>query len=186
MPRPRCAEPLERDELELAWLAGIHQLVRESDGRLVPLAPGRVVDGFAGTSVGAAELLDDLDAHAPLLGEVDRRTVASSSSIRATAPLRPGTPALVGWDVGYARSHAARRSSPGSIDGRERCRQLRLVFSMLAGGAPFLLERLARSAGSTCAPCSIPASTSTSATHGRRAIELCIETFGVEQLVYGS
>jgi hypothetical protein len=56
---------------------------------------------------------------------------------------------------------------------------------MLAGGGPFQLERLARS-GIDVRSTLDPNTFLDVSTHGRRAIELCIETFGVSQLAYGS
>ena len=70
--------------------------------------------------------------------------------------------------------------------GRERWPELRLVFAMLAGGAPFHLERLALRSPLDVRSMLDPNVYLDVSTHGRRAIELCIETFGVEQLVYGS
>ena len=70
--------------------------------------------------------------------------------------------------------------------GRERWPELRLVFAMLAGGAPFHLERLALRSALDVRSMLDPNVYLDVSTHGRRAIELCIETFGVEQLVYGS
>jgi hypothetical protein len=69
--------------------------------------------------------------------------------------------------------------------GRERWPSLRIVFAMLAGGAAFHLERLAHR-GVDVRSSLEPNVYLDVATYGRRAIELCIETFGVSQLVYGS
>ena len=176
-------QPLERRSLEDAWLAGIHQLAQESHGRLVPLAPGRVVEGCAGTSL-AAELLDDLDAVAPLLDEVSQDG-GFLFVHPGTARLRPGTPRWWAGIVDYAAVMQAAWFS-WLDQGRERWPELRLVFAMLAGGAPFHLERLALRSALDVRSMLDPNVYLDVSTHGRRAIELCIETFGVEQLVYGS
>jgi predicted TIM-barrel fold metal-dependent hydrolase len=60
-----------------------------------------------------------------------------------------------------------------------------VVFAILAGGGPFQLERLA-SRGVTVRSGLHENVYFDTASYGRRAIELCIETFGVHQLVYGS
>jgi predicted TIM-barrel fold metal-dependent hydrolase len=70
-------------------------------------------------------------------------------------------------------------------DGRTRFPTLRIVFSILAGGGPYLLERLSQR-GVDVRSALDPRVYFDTATHGRRAIELCIETFGAHQLVYGS
>jgi hypothetical protein len=59
------------------------------------------------------------------------------------------------------------------------------VFAILGGGGPFHLERLARQ-GVDVRSALDPNTFFDVSTYGRRAIELCIETFGVGQLVYGS
>jgi hypothetical protein len=69
--------------------------------------------------------------------------------------------------------------------GRERWPTLRVVFAILAGGAPFQLERLAQR-GMDVRSALDPGVYFDTATYGRRAIELCVETFGVGQLAYGS
>jgi hypothetical protein len=69
--------------------------------------------------------------------------------------------------------------------GRTRWPRLRVVFALLAGGAPFQLERLAQRGVDVRSTLDENVFFDV-ATYGRRAIELCIETFGVHQLVYGS
>jgi predicted TIM-barrel fold metal-dependent hydrolase len=69
--------------------------------------------------------------------------------------------------------------------GRERHPALRIVFALLAGGAPFQHERLIHR-GVDVRGSLDPGTLFDTASYGRRAIELCIETFGVERLVYGS
>ena len=69
--------------------------------------------------------------------------------------------------------------------GRARWPKLRILFAMLGGGGPFQLERLARR-GVDVRSALDPNTFFEVSTHGRRAIELCVETFGVGQLAYGS
>ncbi len=69
--------------------------------------------------------------------------------------------------------------------GRQRWPDLRVLFAMLGGGGPFQLERLARRGVDVRS--SLDSNTFFEvSSHGRRAIELCLETFGVGQLAYGS
>ena len=59
------------------------------------------------------------------------------------------------------------------------------MFAILAGGAPVQLERLAHRGVDVRSALDARVYFDT-ATYGRRAIELCIQTFGVGQLTYGS
>lgn len=173
----------ERRALEDAWIDGARELADASGGRLAALAPNRVAGGFAGTSI-AAEMLDDLDAAAPLLDEVSR---SGGFLFVHPGPVRriPGTPRWWSWIVEYSAGMQAAWFS--WLDGgRARWPELRLVFAMLAGGAPFHLERLALRSPLDVRSMLDPNVYLEVSTHGRRAIELCIETFGIEQLVYGS
>jgi hypothetical protein len=172
----------ERDELELAWMEGTSELVRATSGRFRALAPSRVAEGFVGTSVGASALLEP-DAHASLLAEVD----AASGILFVhpePEPVEAGRPEWWSWTIGYA-AQMQRAYFAWLADGRERTPSVRIVFSILAGGGPFLLERLSQR-GVDVRSALDPRVYFDTATHGRRAIELCIETFGAHQLVYGS
>lgn len=172
----------EREELEEIWVEGIREVVRASGGRLLAFSPSRVRDGFVGVSVGAAALtgsdgedrgLDDADAAGlPVLVHPDRAT-----------PPPAGRPAWWDWATGYpARMQAAYFA--WLTDGRGRRPGLRVLFAALAGGGPFQLERLARQ-GIDVRSTLDPNTFFDVSTYGRRAIELCIETFGVGQLAYG-
>jgi hypothetical protein len=97
---------------------------------------------------------------------------------------RPELPEWWGWTVGYTSQMQAAYLSWLAL-GRARWPRLRVVFAILAGGAAFQLERLAHR-GVDVRSLLEPNVYLDVATYGRRAIELCIETFGVGQLVYGS
>lgn len=173
----------EREELELAWTDGVGELVRSSGGRFRAFAPWRVLEGFAGTSVGGSALTD-LDAHAALLDEVQAADAVLFVHPEAEAPSPPGFPDWWGWTAGYP-GQMQRAYLSWLASGRQRLPELRVVFSILAGGGPFLLERLSQR-GVDVRSALDPGVYFDTATHGRRAIELCIETFGAGQLVYGS
>lgn len=173
----------ERDELELVWVDGIRDVVRAAAGRFRALAPSRVVDGFAGTSVGGSALLD-LDRHATLLAEVGAAGCVLFVHPEAEAAHDPRRPPWWSWAAGYT-GQMQRAYLAWLGGGRERHPSLRVVFAILAGGAPFLLERLSHR-GVEVRSALDPGVYLDTATHGRRAIELCIETFGAGQLVYGS
>lgn len=172
----------ERRALEDTWIEGMREVVSRSDGRFRAFAPARAVDGCAGTTVSALELAE-LDRVAPLLDEVER-----SGGLLfvhpGPVPRRDDEPPWWAGTVAYtAQMQSAWFSWLGG--GRERWPKLPIVFAILAGGAPFHLERLARRGIDVRSTLDENVYLDV-ATYGRRAIELCIETFGVEQLLYGS
>ena len=175
--------PSEREELELAWADSAAALERSSDGRFRAFAPWRVLDGFVGTSVGASAIAD-LESHASLLDEVQVAGGVLFVHPETEAPPPPPLPDWWGWATGYP-GQMQRAYLAWLARGRERLPALRVVFAILAGGGPFLLERLSQR-GVDVRSALDPGVFFDTATHGRRAIELCIETFGAGQLVYGS
>jgi hypothetical protein len=179
------ASAAERDELELAWLDGIAGVVDGAPGRFRALAPSRVAPGCPGTSLGACALTE-LERHADLLTEVER----SGGFVFVHPEAFPGqSGAPEDWwgpvvDYGAQMQKAYFSWLAG---GRERFPTLRVVFAILAGGAPFQLERRAvRGDEADVRSALDPLVFFDVSSYGRRAIELCIETFGVHQLVYGS
>jgi len=99
-------------------------------------------------------------------------------------PTDPAWPPWWEWVTGYpARMQSAYLA--WLAIGRERWPTLKVLFAMLGGGGPFQLERLARR-GVDVRSALDPNTFFEVSTHGRRAMELCIETFGVDQLAYGS
>jgi hypothetical protein len=172
----------ERAELEHVWLEGIAAVVASSGGRFRAFAPGRVVDGLPGVSVGASALLD-FDDSAALLDAVSAAGLVLFVHPEAAGPA-PGRPEWWSWTTGYTAQMQAAYLA-WLAGGRKRWPSLRVVFAILAGGAAIQLERLAQQ-GVEVRSSLDPNVFLDVATYGRRAIELCIETFGVGQLVYGS
>ena len=171
----------ECEELELAWA----EAVRELDStRFRAFSPSCVREGFVGVSLGSSAFLD-FDAVAPTLdAAADGGAPPSSCIRRRVAPPATQRPEWWEWVVGYpARMQEAYVA--WLAFGRERWPTLRVLFAMLGGGGPFQLERLARR-GVDVRSALDPNTFFDVSTHGRRAIELCVETFGVGQLVYGS
>jgi len=172
----------ERDELELAWLEGIHELVRDGGGRYLALAPWRVDPATAGTSVGASALLTEHGAG--VLARVDEVGGLLFVHPEAEGPLPPGRPEWWQWTAGYAgQMQRAYLAWLGGL--RDDYPKLTIVFAMLAGGAPIQHERLIHR-GVNVRESPDPGTVFETSSYGRRAIELCIETFGVERLAYGS
>jgi 6-methylsalicylate decarboxylase len=173
----------ERVELEEAWVEGTRALVGGAGGRLLAFSPGVPREGFVGVSLGSS-LLTDLDGPAPMLDAAEASQTLVFVHPDAGRNRGETRPAWWDWVTGYpARMQEAYLA--WLAFGRERWPTLRLVFAMLAGGGPFQLERLARR-GIDVRSAIDPNTFFDVSTHGRRAIELCAETFGVGQLVYGS
>jgi predicted TIM-barrel fold metal-dependent hydrolase len=172
----------ESDELVGAYEEGVLEVARAAAGRIVPLAASPRLDGFAGVCMAATALVD-LDAIAGMLDEVER---AGKLLFVHPAP-GSGVDALPAWwpeVVDYtAQMQAA--CAGWLAGGVERWPNLRVVFAILAGGWPFQLERL--SSRGVDARTALHANVFfDTASYGRRALELCLATFGVGQLVYGS
>ncbi len=69
--------------------------------------------------------------------------------------------------------------------GVSRWPNLHVVFAMLAGGAPFQLERL-RSRGVSGRDVLHESVFFETSSYGNRALELCMATYGVSQLIFGT
>jgi len=178
-----CPPTLELDaELEEAYHEGIAEVVTASDGRLLALACGSARDGFAGASVPAWDLAG-LVALEPLLGELERRgsllfVHPGPAAVPAGAP--DWWPAVVDYTAQMQAAYAAWIALYA-----DRWPDLPVVFTILAGGAPFQLERLA-SRGIDARGVVRPNVYLDTASYGQRALELSLATYGVAQLVYGS
>ncbi|HUG65172.1 MAG TPA: hypothetical protein VMK83_08145 [Gaiellaceae bacterium] len=173
----------ERTALEETWVEGITELVAASRGRLLAFSPTHARTGFVGISLGSSSFAD-FERSARLLD-----TAAAENTLVFVHPDAGSEPDATRpdwweWVVGYP-SRMQEAYLAWLASGRERWPTLRVLFAMLGGGGPFQLERLAR-VGSDVRSALDPNAFFDVSTHGRRAIELCIETFGVHQLVYGS
>jgi len=178
-----CPPTLELDaELEEAYHVGIAEVVAASDGRLVALACGSARDGFAGACVPAWGVagLAELE---PLLGELDRR--GSLLFVHpGPAPVPPHAPGWWPAVVDYTAQMQAAYAAWLALSS-DRWPELRVLFAILAGGAPFQLERLA-SRGIDSRGVVRPNVFLDTASYGERALDLTLATYGVGQLVYGS
>lgn len=175
--------PAERDALEEAWLDGARELVEAAGGRFRALAPWRIAEGCVGTSVGASALLEP-GRGADVVAAVDRAGGLVLVHPEAEGRLPEGRPEWWSWTAGYtAQMQRAYLAWLGG--GRDAHPEVTVVFAQLAGGAPIHLERLTHRGVHVRRALDARTLFETS-TYGRRAIELCIETFGVERLLYGS
>jgi predicted TIM-barrel fold metal-dependent hydrolase len=147
----------------------------------MPLAVNRPRAGFAGVSIGA-DRFDDPGALGSIL---DALRGHGFLFVHPVSGSRPGWapdwwPAVAEYTSQMQRAYL---TWLGCL--QEQWSDVNVVFAVLAGGGLVQLERLA-SRG-------VPMSSALhdnvyfdTASYGRRAIAFCIETVGVEQLVYGS
>ena len=173
----------ERDDLEETWMAGMLELVAQSGGRFRAFAPWRVAAGFAGTSVGASALVGP-GRGADVLDAANRAGTPVFVHPEAEGEVPQGRPDWWNWAAGYT-GQMQRAYLAWLGGGRDAHPAVPIVFALLAGGAPIHLERLVHR-GLHVRSALDPLTLFDTSTYGRRAIELCIETFGVERLVYGS
>ncbi len=173
--------PGERDGLVAIWEDDVLELAAAAPGRIVPLAVDRPRAGFAGVSVGA-DRFDDLDALAPTLESLRGSGFLFVHPVAGSSPL--GLPAWWQAAVDYT-SQMQRAYLSWLAHGQERWPDVRIVFAILAGGAPIQLERLT-SRGFDVRSLLHRNLFFDTASYGRRALELSIQTYGVEQHVFGS
>jgi predicted TIM-barrel fold metal-dependent hydrolase len=156
--------------------------VAGAGGRLLAFSMGRPLDGFVGTSVSARALLD-LDSVADILDELEERRSVLFVHPGPADPPRSAPrwwAAVIDYTAEMQAAYAAWLS-----EGIARWPDLRVVFAILAGGAPFQLERL-RSQGVDVRVAFGRNVFLDTASYGRRALEVCLATYGGAQLVYGS
>jgi 6-methylsalicylate decarboxylase len=171
----------ERELLEGIWEDGILELAAEAGGRIVPLAVGRPRAGFAGVSVGA-DRLDDLASLATSLDGLRGSGFLFVHPVSGSRP--PGAPAWWPALVDYT-SQMQRAYLAWLAQGQARWSEVSVVFAILAGGGPIQLERLA-SRGVDVEAGLHPNLFFDTASYGPRALRLCVEALGVEQLVFGT
>jgi len=169
-------------ELVEAYHDGIAEVVRASNGRLRGLAAGSARDDFAGVTV-AGRALVELATLEPLLRELEEHgglLFVHPGPGRSGDGLPAWWPAVVDYTAEMQAAYAAWLAR-----GATAHPNLKVVFAILAGGAPVQLERL-RSRGVTVRPVLHRNVFFDTASYGPRALELVLATFGVRQLVFGS
>ena len=196
LPEPRL-ELLERTGIDVALVSlqptleppddvadAYHEGMAElASPRLRPLAYAKALDGFAGASISARELLD-LDRVAPLLDELQERSQLLFVHPGAGRPV-DGAP---GWWSAVV-DYTAQMQAAYAVwlwRGTERWPDLRVLFALLAGGAPFQLERLALRGGLDLRRAVSANVFLDTSSYGPRALELCLSVYGVDRIVFGS
>ncbi|HET9213507.1 MAG TPA: amidohydrolase family protein [Gaiellaceae bacterium] len=178
---PPTLETEAHPELRDAYHAGIRETVRAADGRLRAFAAGECLPGFAGACVSAGTLVAGL-------GELEGE-LARAGQILFVHPGPPGPPpagappwwcSVVDYTAQMQAAFFHRLAAARAGDGDPR-----VVFGILAGGAPIQLERLRAQgrSGATQLPEGVHLDT---ATYGAHALEHCVQVCGAHRLVYGS
>lgn len=168
-------------ELRDAYHGGMQEVVAAAGGRLRALAAGESLPGFPGACVSAGALvagLGDLPRDLARAGGVLFVHPGPPETLPAGAP--PWWASVTDYTAQMQAAYFSWLSG-----GARRHPDLQVVFAILAGGAPFQLERLG-SRGEDAATSRHPRLLLDTASYGRRALELCLEAVGAERLVYGS
>jgi hypothetical protein len=172
----------EASGLHALWGAGVQDLIVRSRGRLAAFSAGWVQDGFAGLCV-SADVLHDRDRMTRIASALSERGQAlfvhpGPGAVRERAP--------VWWVPSIDYTAQMQGAYAAWLDfGAERWPSLPVVFAILAGGAPFQLERL-EARGLESARFTAANVYFDTASYGRRSLEFYLATFGVTRLVYGS
>jgi predicted TIM-barrel fold metal-dependent hydrolase len=159
-----------RRELADAWHEGALRVVAGGAGRFAALSLGEVREGFAGVTVSAAAFASS----PPPAGLV---LVHPGPPAPPPPGAPPWWPALADYTAQMQAAYLAWLPRAAAAPG------VRVVFAMLAGGAPFQLERLASRGADPRPPANAWLEVSS---YGRRALRLCLDAFGAGGLVFGS
>jgi hypothetical protein len=172
----------EAERLRSAYHDGARDAVAGSGGRLLALSMGRRENGFVGAMV-AADDLAELDRIAPALDELERAgafVMVHPGGARPPQGAPPWWAPVVDYTAQMQRAYAV-----WLAEGVTRWPDLRIVFAILAGGAPFQLERM-QARGFDIGRALRATIFLEASSYGRRALELCLATLGARQIVYGS
>jgi len=160
----------EAPELAEAYDESILEVTTASGGRLRPFACGAEREGFVGTCVSAERVAREADA------------VTGSLLFVHPGYAPPPPPGMPPWwnavvhytavmEAAYAAWIASARSDVSAI------------FAIMAGGAPFQLERFHSRGDTADVPPNVYFDT---ASYGRRVVDLTIEGCGADRIVFGS
>lgn len=171
----------EAPELGDAYHEGIGELVDASAGRLRAFAAGACLNGFEGACVSAGAVVRGLGT---LPAELERAEqvlfVHPGPPSAAPAGAPPWWAAVVDYTAQMQAAFCAWLAAGASV-----YPGLPVIFSFLAGGAPFQLERLAARGGDARAALHANVYLESSS-YGRRALELSLGAYGAGRLLFGS
>jgi hypothetical protein len=160
----------EAPELAEAYDGSILEVTAASGGRLRPLACGDEREGFVGTCVSAERVARE----AP--------TVTSSLLFVHPGYAPPPPPGMPPWWNAVVHYTAVMEAAYAAWIASGRS-DLRAIFAIMAGGAPFQLERFQSRGDTADVPPNVYFDT---ASYGRRVVDLTIEGCGAERVVFGS
>jgi predicted TIM-barrel fold metal-dependent hydrolase len=157
-------------QLADAYDEGILEVAAASGGRVRPLACGAERDGFVGTCVSAERV-----AREPL-------GVAGSLLFVHPGYAPPPPKEAPGWWNAVVHYPAVMQAAYAAwiASGRD---DVPVLFAIMAGGAPFQLERIETRGDRADVPANVYFDT---ASYGRRAFEMASAVCGSERIVFGS
>jgi len=170
--------PTDRFDAELreAWHAGITRVCAGSGGRLAALSAGEPRDGFAGVCVAASRVVAGL-------GELAGAGLPLFVHPDSSPPPPAGAPAWWAGAIDYAAQMQAAYAAWLERDAASHAETV-IVFAILAGGAPLLLERWRARGGSLPEP--PPGVLLDTASFGPQALGFCEQHNHGPRLVFGS
>lgn len=175
---PPTMEPTP--DLAAIWNDGARKLAGDSGGRLIPIGYREGGPGLAGAIVAAEEVVERGAVH-----DVAARLEADGQLLF----IHPGPCAASShtwWAAGVPYTAQMQAAFATWISDASLSRSdLRVVFGLLGGGAPFQIERLVRRGLDADAPFTPNLWLETSS-YGERALELSFQTFGPGRIVFGS
>jgi 6-methylsalicylate decarboxylase len=160
----------ETPELAEAYDETILEITAASGGRLVPLACGAEREGFVGTCVSAERVARD--AHG----------VTGSLLFVHPGYAPPPPPDMPPWWNAVVHYTAVVESAYAAWIASGRS-DVPAIFAIMAGGAPFQLERFGSRGDTADVPPNVYFDT---ASYGRRVVDLTIEGCGADRVVFGS
>jgi hypothetical protein len=168
-------------ELADTFDEGILEVVATAGGRIAALACGECRPGFVGACVSSYRLMGDLEKLATDL-QNEGQLLFVHPGLPAPAPVDAPAwwTAVVDYTTQMQAAYAAWLAG-----GATQYSGLPVVFALLAGGAPFQLERLVARGGDAELAASANIFFEPSS-YGPRALKLCLDCFGAERLVFGS
>jgi hypothetical protein len=157
-------------ELAEAYDESILEVTAASGGRLRPLACGQEREGFVGTCVSAERVMREADA------------VSGSLLFVHPGYAPPPPPRMPGWWNAIVHYTAVMEAAYAAWIASGRS-DVPVIFAIMAGGAPFQLERLGSRGDRADVP---PNVYFDAASYGRRVVDLTIQGCGPERVVFGS
>ena len=160
----------EAPELAEAYDEGILEITAAAAGRILPLAAGDEREGFAGASVSAPRVVKD---------GIGPRTKPVFVHPGYAEPPPKGMPP---WWTPVIDYTAQMQAAFAAVFARG-APEVPVIFAILAGGAPFQLERLRQRGDASELPPNLYFDT---ASYGRHALDLAVAACGSERILYGS